>query len=103
MSQFIAYAGPRTWKMFDDISDAVRWAQDLGYPITMYRKMETPDVVCTGLTASWCPICGDCCCDSEEGLDDPSCPLHAIGTPHPYAHYEEHYDRETAESPDGSR
>ena len=31
---------------------------------------------CTGISASWCPECGDCCCDREESMDDPRCPLH---------------------------
>lgn len=50
---------------------------------------------CTGPAASWCPICGDCACPTDDrgehvstlspgdyGKDDPSCPLHARGSAH---------------------
>ncbi|MCW8137275.1 MAG: hypothetical protein KIT58_00010 [Planctomycetota bacterium] len=47
------------------------------------------DPGCTGVAASWCPRCGDCACPRDEegwltdaGLSDPSCPLHALGSPH---------------------
>ena len=39
-------------------------------------------VVCTGLTAAWCPIHGDCVCDREQSMDHPDCPLHAPESPH---------------------
>ena len=43
---------------------------------------------CTGLTAFWCPNCGDCTCPRTDDGDVPemshdSCPLHARGTNHP--------------------
>lgn len=45
---------------------------------------------CTGLTASWCPRCGDCSCPRRDDggpvevdrLDDVGCPLHAEGSAH---------------------
>lgn len=42
---------------------------------------------CTGLSARWCPRCGDCKCPplhegGERTLDDPRCPLHAPSSPH---------------------
>ena len=37
---------------------------------------------CEGVSASWCPNCGDCICDREHGLDHPNCPLHASDSPH---------------------
>ena len=45
---------------------------------------------CTGVTAQWCPRCGDCACPllhegNVEGgrtLNDPKCPLHAPSSPH---------------------
>jgi hypothetical protein len=41
---------------------------------------------CTPLTASWCPVCGDCTCDkTPEGhccFDGKSCPLHTIPSKH---------------------
>lgn len=43
---------------------------------------------CTGLTASWCPRCGDCTCPRRESdgdcrFDTPGCPLHDPSSPHP--------------------
>ncbi len=35
-----------------------------------------PAVACTGVTAKWCPIHGDCLCE------DPQCPLHSIASTH---------------------
>lgn len=44
---------------------------------------------CTGPSATWCPIHGDCRCphvngDPQQGrtLEDPACPLHALGSLH---------------------
>lgn len=41
---------------------------------------------CTGISASWCPRCGDCKCP-ERGefagdMDSPDCPLHALNSTH---------------------
>lgn len=37
----------------------------------------------SGLAASWCPNCGDCCCrDPEDSMSDDDCPLHAPGSNH---------------------
>lgn len=43
---------------------------------------------CTGLTATWCPVHGDCRCERADGdpyegpSDDGACPLHAHDSPH---------------------
>ena len=37
---------------------------------------------CTGVSAAWCPNCGDCICDREESMDHTDCPLHAADSPH---------------------
>ena len=45
---------------------------------------------CTGLTAQWCPVHGDCVCHDDgipelhiaPTLDDPQCPLHKPGSDH---------------------
>lgn len=38
---------------------------------------------CTGISASWCPIHGDCVCPNrEDDLSDPACPLHAPNSSH---------------------
>lgn len=39
---------------------------------------------CTGLTAVWCPVHGDCRCrEREQGnYNDRDCPLHAPGSSH---------------------
>lgn len=44
---------------------------------------EEPESLCTGMTARWCPQCGDCRCQGDGGdLNDPACPLHAPSSPH---------------------
>lgn len=41
---------------------------------------------CTGITATWCPVHGECKCPPADGdphsLSDPGCPLHAPGSAH---------------------
>jgi hypothetical protein len=39
---------------------------------------------CTGLTARWCPIHGDCVCPEgwDGDMDEPDCPLHASASQH---------------------
>lgn len=41
---------------------------------------------CTGVTASWCPIHGDCTCpgpfDPPPSLDNPGCALHSDRSHH---------------------
>jgi uncharacterized protein (TIGR02996 family) len=38
---------------------------------------------CSGVSASWCPNCGDCCCrNREDSKSDPDCPLHSPTSPH---------------------
>lgn len=52
-------------------------------------SLEVPTDECTGISASWCPIHGDCECtpDDEEGnffngKNDPHCPLHCTASTH---------------------
>jgi hypothetical protein len=38
---------------------------------------------CTGVSASWCPIHGDCICDREAGeMNNEGCPLHSRASTH---------------------
>lgn len=38
---------------------------------------------CTGVSAHWCPVCGDCTCKKpEDSLSDDGCPLHDIASKH---------------------
>ena len=38
---------------------------------------------CTGLTAIWCPVHGDCRCPNRaQAMDDPECPLHSSDSDH---------------------
>lgn len=41
---------------------------------------------CTGVSASWCPVCGDCLCRNPADKNDDGCPLHDASSPH--AEYE---------------
>lgn len=50
---------------------------------------------CTGVSASWCPNCGDCCCHYDDVVgylsrDDPKCPLHADDARHAETMYRTH-------------
>jgi hypothetical protein len=58
-------------------------------------KVEPAPTACTGVSAMWCPRCGDCRCPVNEagetvsvedlgyyGKDSPDCPLHARGSRH---------------------
>ncbi len=43
----------------------------------------TEPVRCTGVSASWCPVCGDCSCkEPEESRSDDDCPLHGMTSRH---------------------
>lgn len=52
--------------------------------VAAFDKAQAPE--CTGTSASWCPVCGDCKCPrSESGetdLNDESCPLHSVRSKH---------------------
>lgn len=38
---------------------------------------------CTPVSASWCPVHGDCICDRENDmLNNPECPLHSRESTH---------------------
>lgn len=38
---------------------------------------------CTGVSANWCPIHGDCICrEPEESKSDDDCPLHSAWSDH---------------------
>jgi hypothetical protein len=51
-------------------------------PPANHAEVDAGPARCTGLTARWCPIHGDCSCDEVEGLDGSACPLHAFGSNH---------------------
>lgn len=54
-----------------------RTAAQLRHAINMLESVQ-----CTGITASWCPVHGDCTCSRSEHLDDPNCMLHAALSSH---------------------
>lgn len=40
-------------------------------------------MTCTGISANWCPIHGDCTCKHpEDRMDDEDCPLHCPWSTH---------------------
>lgn len=40
-------------------------------------------IECTGVSANWCPNCGDCCCaNPQHSKADILCPLHAPDSEH---------------------
>lgn len=98
--------GPRSWWPFDPEAfkltpdDRVRELAKAGALIAaaidaeLARLAENDpgsvtkqDRNCTGLTARWCPVHGDCSCpDAGDGrcdFESGSCPLHRTGSTHP--------------------
>jgi len=39
-------------------------------------------MTCTGISANWCPIHGDCICRDEDDKNDDDCPLHSMFSTH---------------------
>lgn len=37
---------------------------------------------CTGVSARWCPVHGDCTCKDAMDLNDGDCPLHSESSDH---------------------
>lgn len=65
---------------------------------------DVPRPICTGVSARWCPLCGDCTCpfderhgwgagvfpsvdDEREPYDD-ECPLHGVASQHAEGEHE---------------
>ncbi len=48
--------------------------------------MDNDEPTCTGMTARWCPIHGDCDCPETNAIGDwdftPRCPLHGDASNH---------------------
>ena len=38
--------------------------------------------LCTGISANWCPIHGDCTCIDPVDKNDDDCPLHSAASTH---------------------
>jgi hypothetical protein len=60
-----------------------------GFSVGQVTLDATPTSVCTGLTATWCPVHGDCDCPRDPihgeinfDVGEFSCPLHAWNSPH---------------------
>lgn len=70
------------------VCSTARNAHVIAYALNAAQR-RVAEPVCTGLTAQWCPIHGDCTCHglAEDGswtssMDDPNCPLHAPTSTH---------------------
>lgn len=46
------------------------------------KRFLANNIHCTGVSACWCPIHGDCICDRDESLKDEDCPLHSWNSNH---------------------
>lgn len=59
-------------------------ADDVGALVTRVRTLlAAHDGRCTGVSARWCPVCGDCTCpEPERSMDSERCPLHSRASPH---------------------
>jgi len=67
----------------DELCDVFQPAPDGGpsqKPCNCRRLLGEPE--CTGVSASWCPVHGDCACDREIGMDSEECPLHSRSSTH---------------------
>lgn len=64
--------------------DVLQLAPDGGpsqKPCNCRQFLDLP--TCTGISASWCPIHGDCVCDREVGdTNNEECPLHCRSSSH---------------------
>lgn len=50
--------------------------------IDLYNE-DTDWSECSGISAGWCPNCGDCCCrEPEDSMNDDDCPLHSPQSRH---------------------
>lgn len=68
--------GPRHHPDRSDLPRGVRLLLELkGRPAGRVKR-------CTGITATWCPIHGDCTCEPDFPLDSPGCPLHDMRSTH---------------------
>ena len=70
---------------------ALQYALGLSEPPTLdacrewIEDYEKRREACTGVSASWCPRCGDCACPrfaGERQEEDPCCPLHGRDSNH---------------------
>lgn len=92
-SKWVQIEPPTMVRIIDRLVEAERRVASV---ITWYVGAKEPsapewlrDMIvmrCTGLTAVWCPICGDCCCNDpdleltpgeREMRDSMVCPLHS--------------------------
>jgi hypothetical protein len=68
----------------DELCDVFQPAPDGGLsqkPCNCRRLLGKPE--CTEVSASWCPIHGDCICDREAGeINNEECPLHSRASTH---------------------
>jgi len=48
------------------------------------RRLQQATPECTGVSARWCPVHGDCTCEpgGDADLDEPDCPLHGTASDH---------------------
>jgi hypothetical protein len=51
-------------------------------PPKIMAESVRPPMQCTGISASWCPIHGDCTCRDECDRNDDDCPLHSAASTH---------------------
>lgn len=51
-------------------------------PSRIEPMSRTNSMECTGISAGWCPIHGDCTCRDPEDKNDDDCPLHSSSSTH---------------------
>lgn len=75
----------------------LRAAHDAIVAVGGKLTVTTTEEECTGIAASWCPICGTCICpdpvDDDHTRDEhPACPLHGLISQHAEPKPEESHD-----------
>lgn len=63
------------------IAGRVSQAEQYG---TAMLRIDIPSqaVACTGASAGWCPVHGDCVCKNPDDKNDENCPLHSKSSSH---------------------
>lgn len=79
--RLVCYDGNRSTDVGDFMERKIL-PPDFCLPLVEVESMAQLRIECTGVSATWCPICGDCTCADEADLNDDDCPLHSDESKH---------------------
>jgi hypothetical protein len=76
---------PPTWaivELMGHVTIAGRLTEEEKFGSKLGR-LDIPDGQgCSGISAGWCPVCGDCTCKDPTDMNDDACPLHSHTSEH---------------------